>query len=221
MDKDFTYKLLKDLVKIPSSIAYLDPNVKEKNKKYLKLKNIQDILNNIQQNFTLPLIIKRNRGCEGNNVFLCKTPEEISEKLEIIFNQNSKNYDYIALAQEFIQIEREFRVVVVYNQIELIYEKDNHNADFVGNLSPLHYENSKAVIIQDSDLKDRITKFINPILTKLDLNFVGLDITLDKNGELFLIELNSNPGFKHFVDDNGEGEIVKLYIKALQIYNLI
>ena len=50
------------------------------------------------------------------------------------------HYDYIFLAQEYISIAQEYRVLVYDNELQFVYLKDNSEADFTGNISPLHFE---------------------------------------------------------------------------------
>jgi len=86
---------------------------------------------------------------------------------------------------------------------------------FVGNLSPLHWENSKSVLIDDKNFLTKMSAFIKPVFSKIDLKYAGLDIIEDKLGKLWLIEINSQPGFTYFIRDNSDKEIIKMYRKIL------
>ena len=61
------------------------------------------------------MIVKRNRGSAGNNVLLCETKEQVQAAIATVFNVNSKDYDYVCLAQEYIDIRHEYRAVF-FNQ---------------------------------------------------------------------------------------------------------
>lgn len=122
-DKDYVYYVFKDRVNVPRSESFLSPYCPEKYSKYLHYKNIDAIVEEIQKNFLLPIIIKRNTGSAGNNVFLCQDIDQVKSSLDIIFNVNSKEYDYVAIAQEQIDILREYRVIIFKNEILLVYEK--------------------------------------------------------------------------------------------------
>ena len=152
-----------------------------------------------------------NKGSHGDNVFLCKTAEEVDHAINKIFDSNSKFYDYIALAQEYLPIQKEYRVIIFREKIIFAYEKNIEEAQFVGNLSPLHWENSRAILVKDEGLINEFKNFISPIFTQLDLIFGGLDIVIDKDNQMWLIELNSKPGFEYFVACNGYDEVVKMY----------
>ena len=62
-------------------------------------------------------------------------------------------------------------------------------------------------------------KFITPIFTKLDLIYGGFDIAEDQNGQLYLIEINSVPGYAHYLENNGEEKLLTLFKKILSDLN--
>lgn len=215
-DKEYTYELLKNVVKMPKTKGYLDPKIQENYFKYVHFKSSKDLVLDIEKNFSYPIIVKRNSGSQGRNVFLCKNNSEAKKAIHKIFQKEYLNYDYSLIAQEKINIKQEFRVLILNTKVELVYLKDNSGADFEGNLSPLHWKDSKAVIMRDQDLISRLQNFINPIFTKLNLQYGGLDIAIDHEDEMWLIEANSHPFFEYFIKDNGDAEIVKLYEKMLR-----
>jgi glutathione synthase/RimK-type ligase-like ATP-grasp enzyme len=218
-DKGYTYELLKNKINMPKTLAFVAGDGQEKNLGYVKEKDIESICQTIKNNLTLPVIVKRNTGTQGNNVFFCKDTEAVKSSLEAIFNVNSKDYDKVALAQKYIEIEREYRAVFFNNQLILLYEKSKAEAEFIGNLSPLHWEGSKAVHITDSKILSKIQKFIEPIVPILPLNYVGADIALDKQGNFWLIELNGRPIFNGFIKNNNPQIIIEMFKIMLQTLN--
>lgn len=216
IDKEYTYQLLKDRANSPKTLAFLTPFCDEKYKQYLHFDTIEKIVAEIQTHLHYPAIVKRNRGTSGNNVFLCCNENETINALKTIFDINSKNSDYVALAQEYIDIKHEYRAVFLDRKLILLYEKDNKNATFTGNLSPLHWEGATARYISDRNLIVEIEKFIAPVFTHLDIGYGGFDIACDRNNRLWLIEINSHPNFKIFIRDNSEEIIIQLFIKILK-----
>lgn len=215
-DKEFTYRLVKHAIRTPKTSGFLDPFCREGYRKYAKIKSYDEITAAIQTEYAFPVIVKRNQGTRGRNVFLCRNKSEIKTALQKIFNPDTKTYDYVAIAQEYIPIYREFRVVSFFGEILLIYQKNTHGATFNGNLSPLHWENSKAELMTDPQLKQEIQQFIAPLNQILELEFAGLDIAQDHQGQLWLIEINSQPDFELFIRDNGEAPVIRIYEKMLQ-----
>jgi glutathione synthase/RimK-type ligase-like ATP-grasp enzyme len=216
-DKEFTYRLLKDAVRMPVTKAYFDPQFGRKEyEKYVREESVQIITDDILKSFALPMIVKMNAGTRGTNVFLCHDEAQVANAVREIYRKDSSDYDYMALAQDYVRIKKEYRVVVFKQEIVLVYEKDFSGARFVGNLSPLHQENAKAVLVTDDSLIRALSEFIQPIFGLLDVEFAGLDILLDEDDQFVLLELNSKPGFSYFVRDNGEEPLVKMYERVLQ-----
>jgi len=175
-DKEYTYQLLNGKINTPRTLGFVSPHCEEKYKKYLIFPDIESIVLEVNKKFAFPVILKRNRGAGGNNVFLCETREQIKAALEIIFNVNSKDYDYVALAQEYIEIAHEYRAVFCKEKLVLLYEKDKSQAKFAGNLSPLHWEGAKAKHIINPDLMSEIEDFVKPVLAEMAINYAGFDI---------------------------------------------
>lgn len=215
-DKFFTYKLLENVIRMPKTVSYLDPYCRPEYQKLAKFSSFDSIAENIIQRIGLPCIVKRNRGFHGINVFRCISTYEIENSIKTIFNHDSKDYDYVALAQEEIVSKHEYRVVVFDNKIQFMYEKDTTEAKIIDNISPFHQENAKAVLVKDSKLIQDMQQFIDPIFDRFPIRFAGLDVIRDNRGDLYLIEINSSPGFDYFIRDCGEGEVVELYKTMLQ-----
>ena len=215
-DKGHTYELLGDVIKMPKTYSYIDPKPdKEFLEPYAKFKSISGIVNDIEAKLPYPFIIKMNRGSRGDNVYKVDDRDTAIKALETIFDKTSRKYDYVALAQEYVPIKADYRVTVVNKKIELVYRKDNTNAKFVGNLSPLHWEGAKAVIETDADLIKRISSFILPIFDHLDLQYAGLDVVLSDNNELFLLEINTHPAYNSLVEHCGNKSLVKVFKRII------
>ena len=215
-DKQYFYQLFQDVVKMPFTFSFVSPDCNEKYLEYLEFPSINEIMAEIEKNFDLPIIIKRNRGSGGNNVFKCCNPQQIRTALEQVFNINSKSYDYIALAQESINIVKEYRCVCVNHEPVILYDKDFSQAEFTGNLSPLHWEGAIAKQVNDRETVAAINEFIKPIFQKMPIAYVGLDIALDDRQNYWLIEANSHPNFDIFIRDNGKDAVINLFEKILE-----
>lgn len=210
-DKQYTYLLFKDKINTPRCIGFLSPFCQEEYKQYLVYQNLAEITAQVTKHFALPVIVKKNRGWGGNNVFLAKTVEDIRGAFSEIFDVNSKKVDYVALAQEYIDIIHEYRVIIYQNEILLVYEKDKSQAKFTGNLSPLHWDGAIALHITDETLIREIKDFIEPIFSEMMINYAGFDIARDEDGKLWLIEINGTPNYNIFIRDNGEDIIVTMF----------
>jgi glutathione synthase/RimK-type ligase-like ATP-grasp enzyme len=215
-DKEYTYQLLQGKIRIPQTVGFVSPFCDEKYRQYLTLQDCAQIAIEVTKIFPIPVIIKKNRGSAGNNVFLCETHEQIQAAIETVFNLNSKDYDYVCLAQEYIDIRHEYRAVFFNKKLVLLYEKDKSDARFMGNLSPLHWEGAKAQHISDSKILSEIENFVQPVFAEISVNYGGFDIAIDKNGEYWLIEINSSPNYDIFVRDNDRQIVVTMFKDILE-----
>ena len=215
-DKAYTSELLDGLVTFPKHISFLDPDCDERYRPLVRFKNSSEISGAILSQFELPVVLKPNRGLQGVNIFKCENDRDIQQAIAAIFNKQSPTYDYLLLAQTYIPIEHEYRVTVFNQKIVLVYEKDFSQATFVGNLSPFHWEGTIARVTTDPNLRHRLAAFIQPIYQRLDLMYGGLDIAVDKTGQLWLFEINTKPAYTYLVRDNGPRILVDLYKEILQ-----
>lgn len=216
LDKAYTYVLLKDLVNQPKTVVYIDPNPPELYKQFASILSYEQIAEAIKSTFSFPLIIKPNSGSQGEHVFKCKSDTELTQAISTVYDKKSLLYDHVLIAQPSISIQREFRVVVYKQDTQFVYEKDISTAEYQGNISPLHWSNSHSVLISDQALLDRIQSFILPIFTKIPLEYAGLDVVIDQQDKMWLLEINTQPGFTYFVSDNGDTQVVKLFERVLK-----
>ena len=214
-DKDYFFNFFKNKIKMPETKSYLNPHCDERYSQYLEKNTIFDIIIDIENHFNYPFIIKKNRGSWGTNVFKVNNRVELEKSLFTVFNESSNSYDYIVLAQEFIDIQTEYRAIFYNGKLQFCYEKDITNATFTNNLSPFHQDGAKAVLITDKNLLDRINNFSKVIFQNLPIAYTGLDIAIDNKDELWLIEANSSPGFDNIIKSGNKKVVIDLYITIL------
>ncbi len=214
-DKQYFYESFKHCISMPKTLGYLSPICDPKYANYVKYSKVEQIVENIELNFNYPVIIKKNRGSLGNNVFKCETQPEVLDSLLKIYMRETKGRDYIALAQEYIKINQEYRVLFVDGVLHCAYEKNIQDATYIGNLSPLHWEGSIAKLVHDSTLLEQFQQFCQPLFQYGELRYVGLDLAVDTDNNLWLIEANSAPGIDYLLRDCGEEIVIEWYKKAL------
>lgn len=197
VDKEFTYKVIKNYINTPETISFFDPNAKEF-QNFIKEKSIEEMVEKVMRKFGEKVIVKMNSGKKTQNVHKCYSKNQIQKAFESIFNHKSKNYDFLALVQPMIDIEEEFRVIVYNRKVELVYKKWVFDK------------------VEDSKLIDSLQEFVNPIFEVLDLKYGGLDIALDHQDRFWLIEINTAPRFEPFINKNGNKEIIELDEKILR-----
>lgn len=216
-DKEYTYSILKDVVKYPRYKGYLEYQSSIEHGFESELKTNESIIEDICKNFSYPLIVKMNKGSMGKNVFKCEDKGQVINAVNTIFSKPFPQ-DYLLIAQEYIDIKHEYRVITYKGNIEFVYEKDLSNASFNGNLSPLHWDGGKAILVEDNEIVKNIETFISPIFPIIPVTFAGLDIIQDSNGKLWFIEINRTPGFSNFLRDCGSEKLDTLMVKILSDY---
>lgn len=220
-DKYYSFVLLKDVVRFPSTRNFIDPFADEIYQGQAIFSSYSEVVDEIVNNHQLPVLVKANNLSRGINIYKCENRQQVLTAVTAIFNQQSKDYGHVLISQDFVEIKEEYRVLVYDQKIQFAYKKDlggieGKDAKFVGNLSPLHWENSKAVLVVDEDELGELEKFIKPIYSKMKLMYGGIDIIRDKSGRLHLIEINSQPGFNYFIRDNSGEEVKKMYSRILE-----
>ncbi|MBP9763139.1 MAG: hypothetical protein KBD10_00120 [Candidatus Pacebacteria bacterium] len=214
VSKVYAYWLLNSELPMPKTKSYLDPNSEDEEiSKIAHFKNEESIVDDILENFELPVVVKMNSGSQGRHVYKCKTKNKVALAVKSIYKKKQKDYDSTMLAQEFIEIKNEYRAILLGGEVILLYEKVSNQK--ITNLSPLHNDDGKAELVTDENIKNSIVEVVNrsPVLKSFE--WIGLDIAKDKNNEWWILELNTRPGFSYFIRDNGDEKIVEMYEKLL------
>ncbi|MEL6722858.1 MAG: hypothetical protein AAFP10_06515 [Pseudomonadota bacterium] len=213
LDKSQTYALLHQQMRMPETLGFLDTDVEPKYQHYLHYATLPDIVAHIEQTLSYPVVIKMNRGSLGQQVYLCHDPIAITNALRIIFDKQTYPYDYLALAQEQIQLGQEFRVVFFRQKLLLCYERVAPNAAFGLRYWDMPQGHTKK--ITDPGILAEITQFVQPALQLPGLHYVGLDLIRDDQGDWCLLEMNSGPAYDHYIQFYGQDDIVALYANML------
>lgn len=202
---------------MPRTKGFLTPNCSEEWKDSLKFKTIESVIEESEQNFSYPFIVKMNKGSQDKCVFKVKNNREFHQALDEIYKE-----DYVALVQDYINIKSEYRIIYLNKKLMFAYKKNNENAVFTGNISPLHFEGAYAELVENKNLLNAFDKFIQPMLTQKDIPYCGLDVALDKDNKMWLIEGNCAPGFGYFLQNPKGKELLKgLYMEMFKTLNIL
>ncbi|MEX0913302.1 MAG: ATP-grasp domain-containing protein [Candidatus Paceibacterota bacterium] len=136
-----------------------------------------------------PFVVKEPVGSKGEQVALC-TEDNFSEVV-------AKNKEY--LAQEFIEYTADYRIHVAGDKTFCTYERIAPEGDFRANVS-LGGAMKK---VEDSALLSRLSELALQTAKVLSVDYGGVDIISDKDGNLFVLEFNPNPGFKNVLEVTG------------------
>ncbi len=168
-------------------------------KKILDFKNIYPPTENIKlpfipfilfptskdiEDFKYPAILKDTHGKKGKNVYLVKSSKETKELIQ-------KNIDIKFMLQEFIQSEKEIRIIFVGDKvIPLGMEKINDNS-VIKNIAK--GATGKAYKLNNEEIE--IAKKCKTI-SKLDIG--GIDLIKSKDNKYYVLEINRAPVFLEF-----------------------
>ena len=182
-DKSLTFIKLKD-TDIPMPVTFNAPLCFED--KYPDYTFLLQMENKIGY----PMIIKKNEGSFGNEVFLAKDFNEaagIAEKL----GPNS------FIVQEFVEESKgkSARLQVVGDEV-ITSMKLSNEEDFKSNVTG-------GGQMEKYEPTDEEKQIALKACEKLGLDFAGVDLIWDKNKKPLLIEVNSNAHFKNIFDCTG------------------
>lgn len=141
---------------------------------------------NISKKLEYPKIVKWDYGFGGKQVYLIKSTDELSKTLE--------QYPVEELiAQEVIDAKYEYKVMTVgYSAIASVLR-------FEINPETLRPDFEKCtVLLADSESVKGFSQLAENAARVLGRELSKVDILEDKNGNLFVLEVNRQPGFQNF-----------------------
>lgn len=167
-------------------------------------------LSKIINDFTFPMVIKRPDSASSRGVFKVTTLEELKDKLRDLFRLSA-----LLIVQEFIPSSFDWRIGVLdglplyackYFMARNHWQIYNWNA----NKSRASVGPVETYLVEDapSEVVSVALKAANAIGD----GFYGVDVK-EKDGEVFVIEVNDNPSIDHHWEDEILGE--KLYIQIM------
>lgn len=132
--------------------------------------------------------------CEGKHL----AKKRISQRAkDIYFNKADFDDDYII--QDLMDIREELRVYAIFgNPIKNVTIKSSKLPG-----SKVRVVGKRHLTIKEKELCQKIAALSN-------LDFIGIDLAVLKNGESKLIEVNRSPQFKRFVELYGELSLSKI-----------
>lgn len=154
-----------------------------------------DILS-LEKELGWPMVAKVPNSTQGKGVHLLRNPfdfETLKRKKEHIF-------------QEFIDYEADYRVHVIGPKAFCPYRRTAPEGDFRANVSL----GGSLEKIEDPLTISAISSLAVLAAEAMNLEFGGIDIIKDKKGDFYVLETNSDPGFKDVEDITGESFAVPI-----------
>jgi len=183
--------------KVPSLLTQV---VNNKNKK---------MLDEIEQNFSYPLVLKMPEGSFSRGVFKINNRQELKQQMIELFKESA-----LVLVQEYLYTEFDWRIGVLngraiyackYLMARNHWQIYNHNVKkhFSGGFETLPtFEVPKVVL----DAAIKASNIIGQGLYGVDIKEVG--------NHAYVIEVNDNPSIDHGVEDNYLGDELYMLIMS-------
>jgi glutathione synthase/RimK-type ligase-like ATP-grasp enzyme len=198
-DKLATYQVLtKENVNVPRGIAFFasqfrdlqietEPQFLIENLRHAVLEHFPSIAGRHSK-----VIVKPGQGSRGHMTNVCETLFEI----ELCANNILAAYHY-GLVQEYVE-GPEYRVVILNNQVILVYEKSRSPHETGGNISGINnpVRGDEGVTMSTKDVPLEVIDIALKASHILGLRYSGVDVCLpSKTALAIILEVNSNPSF--------------------------
>lgn len=173
-------------------------------KNQLYQKDHETLLKTLHENGDL--VVKDNFGSNGKLVFRVRSEKDLWSALTQVFA-----FSRGAAICQFEEIASEYRVVMLDNQPQLIFEKviNPKSHEWRHNLS----RGAKAKIETNEQVKAELIELARQTMDILNLRFASVDIITNSQGEMKILEVNSAVSM-HYFSINGSTE----YRISKQIY---
>ncbi len=136
----------------------------------------------IAQHLTYPMIVKDVQGAHGNNNFLVRSAESLGK---ILLDHPHLTF----MAQEFIENDGDYRVLLVGNEVTIIHRK-GEDGSHLNNTSV----GGKATLIEANDLPAEIIAQSRKFAEFCGYEIAGVDVIVDSvTGKHYFLEINSQP----------------------------
>lgn len=208
MDKYATYEVLKN-ANIPIIEHKMVFNPKYREGYFSDLNSKFEIEQYLNKQMNGKVVVKANKGSCGNDVYLCTNIDEIMNiKEELFIDKESLSIC------PFYEIDTEYRVICLDDEIKLIYGKKPSKDSWKHNLS----QGAIVIEVKDLNLKSRLEEMALRAVKEMSLRFASVDIIKLVTGEFLIMEVNSNVTINKYVNFNKNGrEIAKtIYGEAIE-----
>ena len=217
-DKGYQYELFGQAnIAIPKTMTVFNPLADRRFDRYKTHASVADIVADVVQRVSFPVVVKRNHGSMAQGVYLEADAAGLQSRLRELCIDSSR-FDNVLLIQAYIE-GPEYRIVGSRDELLLAYQKQNGTALEGADLNPLHRAGGIAVPVADEGLRDDFRVLIQALNRVLDLGFYALDLIAGCDG-FSVLEVNPNPICHFYNAHNGRGDFVQIYEYLLRKYLL-
>ncbi|HWA51592.1 MAG TPA: hypothetical protein VG895_00875 [Patescibacteria group bacterium] len=164
-------------------IAY--GNIPVPNTFYFSREEIINSKDEIMKSFAFPIYAKNLWSQKRNGLFIIN---EIADFEKLLKKDESNGF----LFQEKVEIDKEYRIVVMGNEVVGIHEESTRK--IIENKISVNDEESSAGWIDKNNISKELINYSIQGTKSVDLNISGVDICIDKKGKVYVFEINRGPG---------------------------
>lgn len=162
-------------------------------------------LREVVERLGLPVVVKECFGSFGQQVYLCETIEQLEKKVKELEGKELIFQRFVAGAAG-----EDIRLQVVGNQVVVAMKRKAKDGDFRANIT-------NGGSMQVFEPSEELCELAVRCCKLLQVDFAGVDLMQDANGQWLVCEVNSNAHFKNIFDCTGVNTadyIVSYLIKA-------
>lgn len=173
---------------------------------YCPREKVLDEKERISSSLGFPIIAKDTAAQGNSGIYLIKNKEDF----EKLLNFRKKRLDGESvqfLFQKFIDIDKEYRLLVLGNRVAVAHKKDRRNYDRL--VVDYDVPGLETVFVDVNKIPDFLKEMAIRAAKAVDIEIAGVDVCLEKKtGRAMVIEVNRGPGFEY--DINKSSEIIEV-----------
>ncbi|MBN2349294.1 MAG: hypothetical protein JXJ22_10675 [Bacteroidales bacterium] len=149
-------------------------------------------INEMDQEFNFPLIVKPDQGKRGDGVELVNDKDELNIYIRNFFSKNTIPNTFL-IVQEYIKVIKEFRGIVIGGEVIGLCEKIPGQDKIRLNAA----KGSLLMQVENNEIKQFIEKHSS------NKGIIGVDVVINDEQKLYILESNRAPGWKYFMKATG------------------
>ena len=157
-----------------------------------------------------PMVVKHLSKGKGYGVFKMDSRQELIEFFQELAQTHHKKEKAVRLylLQEFLHIDKEFRVLVLNNKVIGAMQRIPQAGDFRANYS-------RGGTVKPATVTPAMQKLALKAVQASNVVFSGVDYAITKDGKHILLEVNRTPGFEGFEQATGIN-VAKIFVDYLR-----
>lgn len=179
---------------------------------YLWKKNISEHKGEILKRLGSPVIAKDYASQRNTKIFILKDTKDFEQLKSVKMEEREAQF----LFQEFIDIDKEFRLLVMGDKVAVVHTKAVR--DYTGFQVVDNTPSDNYVFIDPKEIPDQLKKLAVAAAKTLGVEVAGVDAAIEKKtGKSYILEVNRGPGFLHDPARSPElPELAKFFAKELR-----